>query len=175
MSIQPRLAVRLIRGGSRSPYLLRFHTHSYSSSSKPRPPLRNSIMASNTKTGSDHGTPHEVKEARIRPRWVPTVSYTVQNIFLSMGTATGAFSSLIFTIAIVLPLACVRAALSRTTTALIPPPASLRRGKVVLVVGASSGIGLEVLKQYCPEPDTTVIAVSDKAGEYWTRLSASGG
>ncbi|KAH6885131.1 hypothetical protein BKA70DRAFT_129853 [Coprinopsis sp. MPI-PUGE-AT-0042] len=130
-------------------------------------------MASNTKS-SGHGTPHELKEARIRPRWVPTVSYTIQNIFLSMGTVTGAVSSLLFTIAIVLPLACVRATLSRTTTALVPPPASLRRGKVVLIVGASSGIGLEVLKQYCPEPDTTVIAVSDKSDHVRDTLAQLG-
>lgn len=128
-------------------------------------------MASSSKS-RNFPAPHELKAASIRPRWVPTVSYTIQNIFLNIGTITGAFGSLLFTIGVVLPMACIRATFMRTSV--IPPTESLRRGKVVLIVGASSGIGLEVLKQYCPEPDTTVIAVSDHAGEYFGILRGHG-
>ncbi|TFK22722.1 NAD(P)-binding protein [Coprinopsis marcescibilis] len=118
-----------------------------------------------TGNGGDALAPIEVtgNRMKMRPRWIPTIEYTVQNMMISMATIVAACASLFFTSMVVLPLAFTRALFSRRSLTLLPPPASLKRGKVVLIVGASRGIGLEVLKQYCPEPGTTVIAVSKNA------------
>ncbi|KAG2009487.1 hypothetical protein CC2G_012420 [Coprinopsis cinerea AmutBmut pab1-1] len=106
----------------------------------------------------------EVEATNLRPRWIPTVGYTVQNVLISIGVMIGACASLVLTCTVVFPLACIRAMFfSRSSLSLIPSRDSLRRGKVVLIVGASRGMGLEVLKQYCPEPETTIIAVSKNA------------
>ncbi|EAU86386.2 hypothetical protein CC1G_05380 [Coprinopsis cinerea okayama7 len=106
----------------------------------------------------------EVEATNLRPRWIPTVGYTVQNVLISIGVMIGACASLVLTCTVVFPLACIRSMFfSRSSLSLIPSRDSLRRGKVVLIVGASRGMGLEVLKQYCPEPETTIIAVSKNA------------
>jgi hypothetical protein len=101
-------------------------------------------------------------------RKVPNLDYTFQNILVSIATVVSASLSLALTILVVLPLSVLRTIIqkagSRTLT-LVPPEECKKRGKVVLIVGASRGIGLELLKQYVPEPNTTIIAVSKDAGE----------
>lgn len=94
-------------------------------------------------------------------RTIPTLSYTMQNIFTSMGVLFVSFSGLIFTVTFVLPLSIVRAMVPKRLLTKVPSNVEMRkRGKVVMIVGASRGIGMEVLKQYVPEPHTTIIAVS---------------
>ncbi|KAF6755030.1 hypothetical protein DFP72DRAFT_1033204 [Ephemerocybe angulata] len=84
-------------------------------------------------------------------RRIPTLDYTLQNIFMSLATLVVATASLILTSAVILPLSLLRSKGADLVEG---------KGKVVLIVGASRGIGMEVLKTYVPEPGTTVIAVS---------------
>ncbi|KAJ2915375.1 hypothetical protein MD484_g5030, partial [Candolleomyces efflorescens] len=99
-------------------------------------------------------------------RKFPTLEYTFQNILVSIATVISASLSLTLTILVVLPLSALRTIIqkgnSRSLT-LVPPEECRKRGKVVLIVGASRGIGFELLKQYVPEPNTTIIAVSKDA------------
>ncbi|KAJ2928685.1 hypothetical protein H1R20_g8359, partial [Candolleomyces eurysporus] len=99
-------------------------------------------------------------------RKVPTLEYAFQNILVSIATVISASLSLTLTALVVLPLSALRAIVQKGDSGiltLIPPEECTKRGKVVLIVGASRGIGFEVLKQYVPEPNTTVIAVSKDA------------
>lgn len=94
-------------------------------------------------------------------RTIPTLSYTFQNILMSLGILVVSFFSLAFTLIVILPLSVVRGLMPRDMLTKAPSSVEMRkRGKVVLIVGASRGIGMEVLKQYVPEPNTTVIAVA---------------
>ncbi|EAU86387.2 hypothetical protein CC1G_05381 [Coprinopsis cinerea okayama7 len=116
----------------------------------------------------------EFTDTNLQPRWIPTVGYAIQNALISFATLVVSFASLIVTCSVVFPLSFYRTLLARRTVTLIPPRESLKRGKVVLIVGASRGIGLEVLKQYCNEPETTVIAVSKTADVLESALGSLG-
>lgn len=47
----------------------------------------------------------------------------------------------------------------------------LRRNKVILVLGASRGIGFNVVKQYANESGTVVIAASSSMGKHFFLLA----
>ena len=125
-------------------------------------------------------TPPEV-HSHIPPsiifRHIPTVSYTIQNILISLATLIASIASLILTCTVFLPLSLIRACglipkrmmekgemFGANGVAVDAGGQLMKRGKVVVIVGASRGIGLEVLKQYAREPNTTVIAMSRDAG-----------
>ncbi|KAF5335280.1 hypothetical protein D9611_011762 [Ephemerocybe angulata] len=93
-------------------------------------------------------------------RRIPTLDYTLQNIFMSLATLVVATASLILTSAVILPLSLLRSVLPKQMLMQKGADVVEAKGKVVLIVGASRGIGMEVLKTYVPEPGTTVIAVS---------------
>ncbi|KAF9044067.1 hypothetical protein BJ165DRAFT_1528637 [Panaeolus papilionaceus] len=101
-------------------------------------------------------------------RQIPTVSYTIQNIWISAASITVAFVSFFFTCFVVLPLAILKpfvrpfidkGRMNSPDGAQLKP---LDERKVVLVVGASRGIGLSVVKQYAEDPNAVVIAASHK-------------
>ncbi|KDR69916.1 hypothetical protein GALMADRAFT_76617 [Galerina marginata CBS 339.88] len=95
------------------------------------------------------------------PRHIPTVGYTIQNILISLTTLASSAASLFFTLCFILPLSLLRAFIPRSL--LIPRGRTaevMRKNKVVLIIGASRGIGFGVLKQYVNEPDTVIIAAS---------------
>jgi hypothetical protein len=126
--------------------------------------------------GQDNvNTPKEVSASRSlfsSMRTIPTLSYTIQNILMSMGTIFVSFSSLVFTLMVVLPLSIATGMMPRDMLMKVPTNLAMRsRGRVVLIVGASRGIGMEVLKQYVPEPNTTVIAVAKDPGASTARFS----
>lgn len=98
-------------------------------------------------------------------RTIPTLGFTMQNIFTSMGVLFVSFSGLVFTATIVLPLSIVRCIVPEKLLTKVPGDAVMRKkGKVVLIIGASRGIGMEVLKQYASEEGTTIIAVAKDGG-----------
>ena len=89
-------------------------------------------------------------------RRIPPLSYTIQNIFLSISTVIAAYASLGLTVFVALPLSVVRLVLLLARDAYLykqrqqqePPHDKKKRRKVVLVVGATHGIGLNIVKQY---------------------------
>lgn len=96
-------------------------------------------------------------------RHVPTLPYAIQNVLMSVASIIAATLSLIFTMSIVLPLSIARVVLPNSFFRRDIPGG---RGKVVLIVGASRGIGFNVLKQYADEPDTVIIAASRSIGKH---------
>ncbi|KDR72145.1 hypothetical protein GALMADRAFT_213572 [Galerina marginata CBS 339.88] len=97
------------------------------------------------------------------PRHIPTLSYTIQNILISLVTLVASTASLLFTLCVVLPLSMMRAGIPGGL--LVPRGRAAQnmraRGcRVVLVVGASRGIGFGVLKQYMNDPDVVIVAAS---------------
>lgn len=109
---------------------------------------------------------HEVKNSRFMARSIPSVEFTMQNILMSIGTLACSFGTLMTSVFVFLPLSVLRSLMPKGFLTLVPSEGSLKKGKVVLIVGASRGIGMEVLKQYVPEPNTTVIAVARDKGEW---------
>ena len=123
----------------------------------------------------------------ISPRQIPSFSYTFQNLLISLATIAAASASFFFTLFVILPLACLRTLLPPNILILrgvIGSPkgvvngengavdverekvllSELRRNKVILVFGASRGIGFNVIKQYANEENTVVIAASSSMG-----------
>jgi len=123
------------------------------------------------------------------PRQIPSVSYTVQNLLISLATIVVSSISFLFTLFVFLPLACLRALLPLSMITLKGVIGSsqgitngkntgvdvekqkvrlseLRRNKVVLVLGASRGIGFNLVKQYANEKDTVIIAASSSMGKH---------
>ena len=95
-------------------------------------------------------------------RHIPTLPYAIQNVLMSIASIIAAMASLVFTMSIVLPLSIARGVLPNNLFRRDIPEG---RGKVVLIVGASRGIGFNVLKQYADEPDTVIIAASRSIGK----------
>jgi len=125
----------------------------------------------------------------ISPRQIPSVSYTIQNLFISLATIAVSSASFFITLFVFLPLACLRALLPLnmvTLKGVIGSPqgiangknggvdvekekvrlSELRRNKVVLVLGASRGVGFNIVKQYANESGTVVIAASSSMGKH---------
>ncbi|KAF9556928.1 NAD(P)-binding protein [Agrocybe pediades] len=109
----------------------------------------------------------EVHKIGLNPRQIPTLSYTMQNIAISIATMIASTMSLLFTVSVILPLSILRSFLPRERIMLASEKnhttgvdGHAPRKKVVLIVGASRGIGFNVLKQYASEPDTVIIAAS---------------
>lgn len=125
----------------------------------------------------------------ISPRQIPSVTYTIQNLLISLATIAVSSASFFITLFVFLPLACLRALLPLnmiTLKGVIRFPkgiangenggvdvakekvrlSELRRNKVILVLGASRGIGFNVVKQYANEPGTVVIAASSSMGKH---------
>ena len=133
---------------------------------------------------------HKAKDlTSISPRQIPSVSYTIQNIFISLATIAVSSASLFLMIYIVLPLAFLRVLLPLDMVTLKGVIGSsrgigngkhrrvdeeeeeerlseLRSNKVVLVLSAARGIGLNIVKQYANEEGTVVIAASSSVGKY---------
>lgn len=130
----------------------------------------------------------------ISPRQIPSVSYTIQNLYISLATIAVSSASLFITLFVILPLACLRALLPLnmvTLKGVIGSPqgiangksggvdvekekvrlSELRRNKVILVLGASRGIGFNVVKQYANESGTVVIAASSSMGKHFFLLA----
>ena len=97
-------------------------------------------------------------------RRIPTVTYTIQNILISTSTIVSSVSSLLLTATVILPLSVVRVFLPNQVKAdaLVVQRGTHSRDKrkVVLIVGASRGIGRNVVREYAGEEGTTIIAVS---------------
>lgn len=108
--------------------------------------------------------PQELKKSGIvSTRQIPTLPFTLQNIAISFASVIAATASLSFTVSVMLPLATCRAILpTHMFRSAIPEG----RNKVVLIVGASRGIGFNVMKQYAGESDTVVIAASRSMGQH---------
>ncbi|KAJ3522108.1 hypothetical protein NMY22_g12026 [Coprinellus aureogranulatus] len=83
-------------------------------------------------------------------RTIPTLSFTLQNLLMSMGTMLVSFSGLVFTATVVLPLSILRTVAPKDMLTKAPGDPGMRmRGKVVLIVGASRGDwngGLEAVR-----------------------------
>ncbi|KAF9444963.1 NAD(P)-binding protein [Macrolepiota fuliginosa MF-IS2] len=88
-------------------------------------------------------------------RNIPPIGYTTQNILMSLGTVATSVSALLFTSTVLLPLSVLRMCLPASYLCRPQPSRN-----VVLIIGASRGIGFEVLKKYSTMPDTTIIAAS---------------
>jgi len=108
-------------------------------------------------------------------RRIPPLSYTIQNIFFSISTVLAAYTSLGLTLFLVLPMSLARLVLLFTRDAYLyqqrqqqqPHEKPKRKKKVVLVVGATHGIGLNIIKQYANAEDdsnVSVIAVGRSKG-----------
>jgi len=144
-----------------------------------------------SKTIKDHNANgqknHRFKLTSMSPRQIPSVSYTVQNLLISLATIAVASASFLFTLFVFLPLACLRALLPLNMVTLKGVIGSshgitngkntgvdvekqkvrlseLRRNKVILVLGASRGIGFNLVKQYANEKNTVIIAASSSMG-----------
>jgi pheromone shutdown protein TraB len=113
-------------------------------------------------------------------RRIPPLSYTIQNIFLSISTVLAAYASLAATLLLVLPLSVARMVLLLARDAYLykqqlgqehnQHDKSKRKRKVVLVVGATHGIGLNIVKQYAHADDdtsVTIVAVGRSKGAYF--------
>jgi pheromone shutdown protein TraB len=110
-------------------------------------------------------------------RRIPPLSYTIQNVFFSISTVLAAYASLALTIFLVLPLSVIRMVLLLARDAYLykqqreqqqqQHDKSKRKRKVVLVVGATHGIGLNIVKQYAHAEDdinVTIVAVGRSKG-----------
>ncbi|PPR05199.1 hypothetical protein CVT24_010299 [Panaeolus cyanescens] len=122
-------------------------------------------------------------------RQVPTLSYTLQNVVISMASIAVSTLSFCFTCFVVLPLAVGKLIFGPFISAMDLGMKSSKENKnmdgnidgmpagyegsrmkpiderkVVLVVGASGGIGLCVVKQYMNDSNVLIIAASDKIG-----------
>jgi FlaA1/EpsC-like NDP-sugar epimerase len=101
-------------------------------------------------------------QTMMAPRHIPTLAYTVQNIFMSMATMMTSTATFFFTLFFVLPLSMLRAI---TPSSVLQHPNAGGMNKVVLIIGATHGIGYSVLRQYMNEPDTVVIATARSIGK----------
>ncbi|KAK2467739.1 hypothetical protein APHAL10511_000034 [Amanita phalloides] len=97
-------------------------------------------------------------------RRIPPLSYTLQNLLISAATIVSSISSFVLTSTLILPLSVARvfAPSEAKADALVAQRGTDTRNqrKVVLVVGASRGIGYNVVREYAKEEGTTIIAVS---------------
>jgi len=91
----------------------------------------------------------------------------MQNIVISFSSMVASLLSLVLTICIFLPLSIARNILVRVTPSSFAVGQSREQNpahKVVLIVGASRGIGFNVLKQYMNEKETVILAASRSIG-----------
>ncbi|CAA7269688.1 unnamed protein product [Cyclocybe aegerita] len=98
----------------------------------------------------------EVDITKLSPRQIPSVSYTIQNMWISISAMTFAMASFFFTLCVVLPLSMTRFFIPIDKLSM--PETETK--KAVLIIGASRGIGFNILKQYIDEPDTAIVATS---------------
>jgi hypothetical protein len=124
------------------------------------------------------------------------LSYALQNLLISLFTTITSSASFFFTLFVILPLACLRTLLPHNFFVLrgvIGSPqgivngenggtdmerekvrlSQLRRNRVILVLGASRGIGFNVVKQHANEENTSVIATSSSMGALKSGLGIS--
>ncbi|KIJ57289.1 hypothetical protein M422DRAFT_238881 [Sphaerobolus stellatus SS14] len=97
-------------------------------------------------------------------RQLPPLSYTLQNLLISVASAIGSILSFIFTLIVYLPASLVR------TIAYLPSTIHglfrrkwinlSDRSRNILVIGASEGLGKQIVEEYIIDPDTTIVAVS---------------
>ena len=118
-------------------------------------------------------------------RIIPPLSYAVQNILLSISTILGASASLGVTLFFVVPSSIVRMVLLLARDAYIYtqrkqnqdhlPADRPKKRKIVLVVGATHGIGLNIVQQYANATDggpVSIIAVGQSNGMLLCRIYA---
>ncbi|KAJ3517044.1 hypothetical protein NLJ89_g762 [Agrocybe chaxingu] len=98
----------------------------------------------------------EVNLTDLLPHQIPSVAYTIQNMWISLSAMVLAMASFFFTLWVVLPLSMTRPFFPKPKPSL--PETETK--KVVLIIGASQGIGFSILKQYADEPDTVIVAAS---------------
>jgi len=108
----------------------------------------------------------KVTTMRLSLRQLPPLDYTLQNVSISLGTIVTSVSSLALTLGVALPLSVVRA-----FSEVVPEDNSK---KSVLIIGASSGIGLEVVKKYAVMNNTIIIAASSNAEKLRSAISSLG-
>ena len=97
-------------------------------------------------------------------RRFPPLSYTFQNLLISATSAITSIGSFIFTLVFYLPASLIR------TFAYLPSiiHSFFRRKWInlsdkprnILVVGASEGLGKQLVEEYMADPNTTILAVS---------------
>ncbi|KAF9004373.1 hypothetical protein BDQ17DRAFT_1355003 [Cyathus striatus] len=80
------------------------------------------------------------------------------NVVISLTTIVFAIGSLALTTLVILPLSALRSLRKQGISDEREPLNN--KTDVVLIVGASHGIGFNVLKQYASKPNTTIVAVS---------------
>ncbi|KAF9560670.1 NAD(P)-binding protein [Agrocybe pediades] len=107
----------------------------------------------------------EVNSTAFTPRLLPTFPYVAQNVLYSLAQLVVAAASLFLTVFLFIPLSLLRVMLPKRWLQPVgmtqqEATEKNKRNRVVLVVGASRGIGFSVMKQYVNEPDTIIIAAS---------------
>jgi hypothetical protein len=103
------------------------------------------------------------------------MSHTFQNILISIGIIVVSSLSLLFTLFCILPLSVFRAFRSEENLSLTATSVEEAREffgrhderKMVLIVGASTMVGFELLKLYAVEREARIIAVSSGSGEFF--------
>ncbi|KAF5327265.1 hypothetical protein D9619_003938 [Psilocybe cf. subviscida] len=95
-------------------------------------------------------------------RQIPTIGYTLQNMAMSLAAVAASAASFFVTTFFFLPLAVVRTVLARFPGGMLMGNrhAMTDVNKVILIVGASRGIGFNVLKQYADDPNAVIVAAS---------------
>ncbi|KIJ57292.1 hypothetical protein M422DRAFT_238884 [Sphaerobolus stellatus SS14] len=94
---------------------------------------------------------------------IPPISYTLQNILFSLASVVVAGLGLLFTTFVLLPISLLRFLFTLTFT-IFRRESHIQLGdgqrRNVLIIGASHGIGRNILAQYSTELDTSIVAVS---------------
>ncbi|KAF9527950.1 hypothetical protein CPB83DRAFT_855495 [Crepidotus variabilis] len=102
--------------------------------------------------------------------YIPSMTTTVQNLLVSLGTLLSAIISLWVTFAIFLPLSCVKAItpnifwtrLTRKDTAIHHMQSETsEQSKTILILDGSQGLGFGLVAKYVTEPNATVIAATN--------------
>ncbi|KAF8953086.1 hypothetical protein BDZ97DRAFT_1680111 [Flammula alnicola] len=99
----------------------------------------------------------EINTTKLSPRHIPTLSYAIQNILISIASIISSMTSFFFTVSVILPLSILRLFIPAD---FLRVPSTQGSRRVILIVGASRSIGLNVLKQYADDPDAVIIAAS---------------
>lgn len=115
-------------------------------------------------SGSPATQPPEIhNQIHFSMRQIPTVGYTLQNMAMSLAAVAASAASFFVTAFFVLPLAVFRTALTRVPSGM--STSTMDTKKVILIVGASRGIGFNVLKQYADDPNAVIVAASRSIGK----------
>lgn len=152
-------------------------------SSRHAQPVKNDIkMPKDDATNHYIAThPSEVHN-QIHPsvRQIPTLRYTLQNIGMSLASMAVSTASLLVTVLVILPLSLFRHLFVGLRGGAPAGSGNSSAGskKVILIVGASRGIGFNVLKQYANDQNAVIVAASRSIGEYlrslWNVIKSSG-